>query len=89
MFGCRHCPEFLIFTAMDSLIAVFVISLALLVLAVAGLSLRILLQRKGSFPETHIGRNKEMRKRGITCAQNEKHLPGCSRCTRSDHSCPQ
>lgn len=38
-------------------------------LALAGLAVRILLKPKGSFPDTHVGHNKEMRKRGIACAK--------------------
>ena len=38
-------------------------------IAVAGLGIRILLMPGGRFPETHVGRNKEMRKLGIKCAQ--------------------
>jgi hypothetical protein len=41
----------------------------LLLIALAGLAVRILLKPKGEFPDTHVGHNKEMRKRGIACAQ--------------------
>jgi hypothetical protein len=43
-----------------------------LILAISGifLGIRILLKYNGRFPETHVSRNKEMRKRGITCAQD-------------------
>ena len=42
------------------------------ILAISGifLGIRILLKNNGHFPETHVSRNKEMRKRGITCAQD-------------------
>jgi hypothetical protein len=46
------------------------ISFILLLLAFAGLGIGILLRQKGRFPEIHVGRNKEMRKRGIKCAQH-------------------
>lgn len=46
-----------------------IISALLLVLAVIFLAVRIILKPKGQFPETHISHNKEMQKRGITCAQ--------------------
>ncbi len=35
------------------------------------LGTQILLKKKGSFPETHVGENKEMQKIGITCAKCE------------------
>jgi hypothetical protein len=47
-----------------------IISLFFLIIAFAGLGIRILVKSHGRFPETHVGRNREMRKRGITCAQH-------------------
>jgi len=46
--------------------------ISVFLLAVAGifLGIRILLKKNGHFPETHISRNKEMQKRGISCAQD-------------------
>jgi hypothetical protein len=51
------------------------------------LGIRILVKSHGRFPETHVGRNKEMRKRGITCAQHTEigcnpsdDVSGCSTC---------
>jgi len=62
-------------------------SVVFLLIAFAGLAIRILLKSKGRFPETHISRNKEMRKRGITCAQHtdigcnpSQDFEGCSTC---------
>jgi len=66
---------------------ILIASIVFLLIAFAGLAIRILLKPKGRFPETHISRNKEMRKRGITCAQqtdigcNPSQGPeGCSTC---------
>lgn len=47
-----------------------ILSLFLLALAALGFGVRILLKKKGEFPETHISRNPAMRERGISCAQN-------------------
>jgi hypothetical protein len=46
--------------------------ISVILLAVSGIffGIRILLNKNGRFPETHVGRNKEMMKRGITCAQD-------------------
>jgi hypothetical protein len=46
--------------------------ISVLLLAVSGifLGIRILIKKNGGFPETHVSRNKEMQKRGITCAQD-------------------
>jgi len=46
-----------------------IISALFLVLTMVGLGLRILLKKNGRFPETHISQNKEMQKRGLSCAQ--------------------
>ena len=45
------------------------LSVALLALAMMGLGITMLIKRNGKFPETHVGHNKEMRKRKIYCAK--------------------
>ena len=62
-----------------------ILSLVFMALAAVGLGIRILLRSGGRFPDTHISQNKEMRKRGITCAQQNdvgchstEGFPGCS-----------
>jgi hypothetical protein len=52
------------------LLKLIIISAVLVALALAGMAISILVKPKGQFPDTHVGHNKEMRKRGITCAQN-------------------
>ena len=68
-------------------LTLLLLSAVFIVIAVAALSIRILLKKNGKFPAIHIGQNKEMRKRGIKCAQAidvGKHktngLPGCTSC---------
>ena len=68
-------------------ITMLLLSLGLLLLAVAAMGIRMLLIRGAKFPQTHVGRNKEMAKRGITCAQSidvgchsTDDYPGCSTC---------
>lgn len=51
------------------LITVFVIVLILVGLSLVGLGIGMLLKKGGRFPDTHIGRNKAMRERGIDCAK--------------------
>ena len=50
---------------------VILVVVALLGLAVFGMSIKILFGKKGDkkFPELHIGKNKNMKSQGITCAQ--------------------
>ncbi|MBI5008372.1 MAG: hypothetical protein HZB98_01680 [Bacteroidia bacterium] len=62
-----------------------ILSLIFIAMAAIGFGIRILLKSGGRFPDTHISQNKEMRKRGITCAQNNdvdchstEGFPGCS-----------
>jgi hypothetical protein len=63
--------------------------ISVLILTISGifLGIRILLKNNGRFPETHISRNKEMQKRGITCAQDTNigcnpsdEFDGCATC---------
>jgi hypothetical protein len=64
-----------------------ILSAIFLSIAAAGFGIRMLLKSHGRFPETHISRNPEMRKRGITCAQetdigchSSNDYTGCSNC---------
>lgn len=56
-------------------------------IALLGLGIKVLFSKNGRFPETHVGRNKELAKRGIKCAQSidvgchpTDDFPGCSSC---------
>lgn len=50
------------------LIKLFVIIVILVGLSLVGLGIGMLLKKGGKFPETHIGKNKNMKDRGVTCA---------------------
>ena len=52
--------------------AVFLLALALLALAVIGMSVTILVKKDGKFPEGEISHNKELRRQGIICAKEEE-----------------
>lgn len=56
------------------LFTVFIIVLILLGIALVGLGITILIKKNGKFPETHIGRNKAMKDRGINCANTTDRL---------------
>ncbi len=47
--------------------SLFVITLLIVGLAVVLLSVRIILSKKGRFPNTHVGGNKALRRQGISC----------------------
>jgi len=44
---------------------IFGITLLFIVVAFVGLATKIILKKNGRFPNTHVGRSKEMKKRGI------------------------
>ena len=59
-----------------------------LALAALGFGIRMIISSRGRFPETHISRNPEMKKRGIVCAQKNDigcnptdGYPGCAACS--------
>lgn len=51
-------------------ITVFTITVILVGMALVGLGLTMIIKKKGKFPNTHIGRSKAMRDRGIDCANS-------------------
>ena len=51
---------------------VFFLALALLALAVLGLSVTILVKKDGKFPDGEISHNKELRRQGVICAKEEE-----------------
>lgn len=48
---------------------IFIIAIVLMAIAFAGLAIKVIVEKKGQFPNIHIGSNKALRERGITCAQ--------------------
>ena len=50
-------------------LAVFLVAMVLIAIAFAGLAIKILIEKKGQFPNLHIGANEHMKARGVTCAQ--------------------
>jgi NhaP-type Na+/H+ or K+/H+ antiporter len=50
-------------------IIVLTLAVVLVAVAFAGLAIKILTEKKGEFPNLHIGANPHMKERGITCAQ--------------------
>lgn len=52
--------------------AILLSTIALIGLAVTLLGVKIFFVKGGRFPNTHIHSNAEMKRRGITCAQDEK-----------------
>lgn len=53
---------------------VILLSVVLMAFVALLMSVRILLQKRGQFPNLHIGSNKEMAKRGISCATTQDRM---------------
>jgi hypothetical protein len=47
-----------------------ILSILIILASLLLLGLRTILKNRGKFPQFHVGRNREMRKRGISCAQD-------------------
>jgi len=54
------------------ILKVLILSVALIGISFIGLGFRALFVRNGRFPQTSIGRNKEMAKLGITCVKHDE-----------------
>jgi len=68
-------------------IKLLIISVLLLIVSFIFIGIRIILKNNGRFPETHVSRNREMQRRGITCALDtdvgcrpSEDLSSCSAC---------
>lgn len=48
-----------------------IIAVLIIAISFALLSITIILKKNGRFPNIHVSGNKEMRKRGIKCAQSQ------------------
>lgn len=53
---------------------VFLLAIILVGIAVIGLAISIIVKKNGKFPELHIGKNEELKKRGISCATSQDKL---------------
>lgn len=51
-----------------------ILSIVLLSISFIGFAISILVKRNGSFPETSISKNKELRKRKIFCIKTEQKI---------------
>lgn len=47
----------------------FVIAVVLVALCFIGLAVKVIVLKRGRFPNIHIGSNRALKERGITCAQ--------------------
>jgi len=55
-------------------IIVVLLAVVLVFIAVLGLALRVIVKKRGKFPNIHIGRNKYLAGRGIYCARTQDRM---------------
>ena len=46
-------------------------TMLIIAISIALLAIKIIIKKNGRFPNTHVGGNKEMRRRGIKCVQSQ------------------
>lgn len=51
--------------------SVIILAIILVGLAILAMSVGVLLKKDGKFPELHISKNKEMKKRGVSCVSSQ------------------
>ncbi len=56
------------------MIQIILLSIILMAFVFLLFSVKILFKKKGEFPSLHISENKEMSKRGITCATSQDRI---------------
>lgn len=53
------------------MIKVLLLTTLIVAICMALMAITILIKKNGRFPNTHVGGNKEMRKRGIRCVETQ------------------
>ncbi len=56
------------------MLKILLLSIGLIGIAFLGFAISMIFKRNGKFPEIHIGKNKEMKKRGIVCAKTQDKI---------------
>jgi hypothetical protein len=56
------------------LIIIILLAVALVAIAFLGLSIRTLIKKGGSFPNTHVGGNPHLQRQGIACAKTQDRI---------------
>jgi len=56
------------------LLKLLLLTAGLVLIAVAGLSIKVILRKGGKFPNTHVSGNRYLRERGICCARTQDHI---------------
>ena len=56
------------------ILKVMLLAVGLVALAMAGLAVKLLIQKGGRFPNTHVGGNKYLKRNGIYCSQTQDKI---------------
>lgn len=56
------------------MLKVFLLTVGILVLSMAGLAITMLIKKGGKFPNTHVSGNKHLKKNGVYCSQTQDKL---------------
>lgn len=56
------------------IIKVVLMAVALLAIGMLGMAITMLVKKGGKFPNTHVSRNKYLKKQGVSCAQTQDRL---------------
>ncbi|MFA5443913.1 MAG: hypothetical protein WC262_02940 [Bacteroidales bacterium] len=64
---------------------VFLLTLILLALGITGMSIAVIFSKNGRFPDSSIGRNKNMKDRGIMCPNQEERT--LLKKNKNEHCC--
>ena len=59
------------FTKLIEMFRTLLFTLLIIAICVALLAIKVIVKKNGRFPNTHVGGNKEMRRRGIKCVQSQ------------------
>ena len=56
------------------IVKIILLAIVLVAIAILGLATQILFKKGGKFPNTHVGGNKYLRKKGIHCYQTQDKI---------------
>ena len=56
------------------MIKVLLLTFLIVVISVLLIGIKVFFTKNGTFPETHIGKNKAMKKKGIHCAKTQDQV---------------
>jgi hypothetical protein len=56
------------------ILTVFLLTIALVGLATAGMAITMLVKKGGKFPNTHVSGNKYLKRNGVYCSQTQDRL---------------